>query len=323
MATGPPMVQRRVGGNPLGGGSALGGVAASAKASPSASSAANRLKPSVKQTFESMVSTGSQAEYFKPDQTIILFDWDDTLCPSNWIRENRPATSFFKPAPTEEKYQRPLRELQEVVEKVLVLAMKLGKVVIVTNAMDPWVETSCKNFLPRLMPLVHQLPIIYARSVFDSYSVEQASKNKAPPGRAMPGMFSASGHNRLSNQPPQMAKDVSPQRWKEVVFQQEISGFYSRYDHQSWKNVISIGDSIFERDAVRRVILNNPCPKKKCRTKTAKLLDEPEIDELIAQVRVIHDALGLMVQYDGNLDIEIDEDDLKLDLSLAEKILDR
>lgn len=90
------MVQRRVGGNPLGGGSALGGVAASAKASPSASSAANRLKPSVKQTFESMVSTGSQAEYFKPDQTIILFDWDDTLCPSNWIRENRPATSFFQ-----------------------------------------------------------------------------------------------------------------------------------------------------------------------------------------------------------------------------------
>ena len=41
------------------------------------------------------------------------------------------------------------------------------------------------------------------------------------------------------------------------------------------------------------------------------------------KVRVIHDAIGLMVQYDGNLDIEIDEDDLKLDLSLAEKILDR
>lgn len=25
--------------------------------------------------------------YFRPEQTIILFDWDDTLCPSNWIRE--------------------------------------------------------------------------------------------------------------------------------------------------------------------------------------------------------------------------------------------
>jgi len=309
------MVQRRVGGANL-----------TSSAAPKAA-AGGRLKPSVKQTFESMVSTGSQAEYFKPEQTIILFDWDDTLCPSNWIRDNRPVTSFFKPAPTDEKYQRPLRELQKEVEKVLILALKLGKVIIVTNAMDPWVETSCKNYLRLLMPLVSQIPIIYARSIFESHNIEPSKIAKPPaPGSALPGMYSANGQNKLSscnNALHQQAKDVSPQRWKEVVFEQEITGFYSRYEHQSWKNVISIGDSIFERDAVRRVILNNPCPKKKCRTKTAKLLDEPEIDELVAQVRVIHDALGLMVQYDGNLDIEIDEDDLKLDLSLAEKILDR
>merc|ERR1719183_1415495 len=198
------------------------------------------------------------------------------------------------------------------------------------NAMDPWVETSCKNFLPSLMPLVSQIPVIYARSVFDEHCLDSAkqSANKASsPGRALPGMFSANGTNKLAATNAglkfQQAKDVSPQRWKEVVFEQEISGFYSRYEHQSWKNVISIGDSIFERDAVRRVIVNRPCPKKKCRTKTAKLLDEPEVEELIAQVKVINDALGLMVQYDGNLDIEIDEEDLKVDLSLAEKILDR
>ena len=174
---------------------------------------------------------------------------------------------------------------------------------------------------------------------------------------------------------------------EEIAFEQEISGFYSRYAHQSWKNVISIGaasmclwksfacllrvlgwphcmllnmnsrqqfrnrmkkrwgggliheifniravllstvasqtgDSIFERDAVRRVVINRPTanrkfrpedqkkrrvcflvegfrlrcwlffcryhwyhvqPKLRCRTKTAKLLDEPEIDELVAQ----------------------------------------
>ena len=28
---------------------------------------------------------------------------------------------------------------------------------------------------------------------------------------------------------------------EEIAFEQEISGFYSRYAHQSWKNVISIG----------------------------------------------------------------------------------
>lgn len=289
----------------------------------------NRLKPSVRQTIESMVSTGSQAEYFKPEQTIILFDWDDTLCPSNWIRENRPALSFFKPAPNEERYQRPLRELQGHVEATLNLAMRMGKVIIVTNAMEPWVETSCRNFLPGLMPIVSQIPVIYARSIFDMHNMDPFKRQGA--GRlstrsALPGLYSAGGQNKLASYNARLATQqvdaLEPQRWKELAFEQEITGFYSRYSHQSWKNVISIGDSIFERDAVRRVVLNRPSSKK-CRTKTAKLLDEPEIEELISEVRVIHDALGLMVQYDGNLDIEIDEDDLDVDLSLAEKIMDR
>lgn len=279
-----------------------------------------------------MVSTGSQSEYFKPEQTIILFDWDDTLCPSNWIRENRPTLSFFKPAPSDEKFQRPLRELQKQVEATLKLAMKMGKVIIVTNAMEPWVETSCRNFLPSLVPIVMQIPVIYARSIFDTHNCDPmknrvgGSRSSSPRSGALPGMYSAQGQNKLANYNARLAMqtdELAPQKWKEIAFEQEITGFYSRYAHQSWKNVISIGDSIFERDAVRRVVLNRPSMKKKCRTKTAKLLEEPEVDELIAQVRVIHDALGLMVQYDGNLDIEIDEDDLKLDLSLAEKIMDR
>lgn len=286
-----------------------------------------------------MVSTGSQSEYFRPEQTIIMFDWDDTLCPSNWIREGRPTLSFFKPCPADERFQKPLRELQIQVQRVLELSFKLGKVIIVTNAMDPWVETSCRNFLPQLWPMVSRIPVIYARSVYDSHGIDQVRSPKGASrgsqlaasgrGQALPGMYSAFGQNRLTglgatNARLAMQQDaMAPQRWKELVFQQEISGFYSRYAHQSWKNVISIGDSIFERDAVRRVILHNSSgTSKKCRTKTAKLLDDPAIDELVAQVRIIHDALALMVQYDGNLDIEIDEDDLHMDLSLAEKIMD-
>ena len=106
--------------------------------------------------------------------------------------------------------------------------------------------------------------------------------------------------------------EMAPQRWKdvlgwqgsgstfnstfgcnlyqEIAFEQEISGFYSRYAHQSWKNIISIGasalnkhrlcnhrtrqqrdmssccnlgDSIFERDAVRRVVINRPTANRK------------------------------------------------------------
>jgi len=241
--------------------------------------------------IDSLRSTGSQTDYFRPEQTIILFDWDDTLCPSTWIRDNQPALNFFKPAPCEDRYLRPLKEMQRQAERILTLALKMGKVIIVTNAMEPWVETSCRNFMPDLLPLVEKIPVIYARSTCD-------------------GSFGACEEN------------ASPQRWKEVAFGMEISSFYSQYERQSWKNVVSIGDSIFERDAVRQVVLHRPSAQKPCRTKTAKLLDEPDIFELIAQVRVIHDALGMMVQHDGPLDVEIDESDLEAELALVENVVD-
>mmetsp|Transcript_79439 Transcript_79439/g.171667 ORF Transcript_79439/g.171667 Transcript_79439/m.171667 type:complete len:349 (-) Transcript_79439:395-1441(-) len=322
-----PVVTRRVGANMLG----PGGVQRAES---------NRMKPSVRQTIESMVSTGSQSEYFQPSQTIILFDWDDTLCPSNWIRENRPALSFFKPAPNVEKFQRPLRELQAVDEQLLKFAMKLGTVIIVTNAMEPWVETSCKNFLPALMPLIKQLPVVYARSIYETQGLERASSPgratassptgagaKSSSSQALPGLYAANGQNRLGNFNGRLANqrfdEMAPQHWKEVAFTKEIDGFYSRYAHQSWKNVISIGDSIFERDAVRRVVLTRPNTKKKCRTKTLKLFDDPDVDELIAQVRVVKDVISMMVQYDGHLDIEIDEEDLKAgNVGLSEKLVD-
>ncbi|CAE7653043.1 unnamed protein product [Symbiodinium sp. CCMP2456] len=289
-----------------------------------------KQKPSIRKTIESMISTGSQAEYFRQEQTIIIFDWDDTLCPSSWIRANKKVLSFFKPAPNVEKYQKPLRELQAAVEVLLKLAMKLGTVVIVTNAMDPWVETSCRNFLPSLLPLVSTLPVIYARSIFEQQGVDMArspSRGSSPLSRlAMPGMYAANGQNRLGNINAKIAaqrvEETSPQKWKEVAFAQEIKDFYSRYQHQSWKNVISIGDSVFERDAVRRVVLQRPTPTKKCRTKTLKLFDDPEIEELVAQVKVVYDVINVMVQYDGDLDIEIDEEDLKLDGPLMDKLRD-
>ncbi|CAE8617377.1 unnamed protein product [Polarella glacialis] len=306
---------------PLSGSSSSAVVSRRALSSPS-KGAVNK-KPSIRKTIESMVSTGSQSEYFRPDQTIIIFDWDDTLCPSSWIRANKRVLSFFKPAPNTEKFQRPLRELQAVGEQLLRFAMKLGTVIIVTNAMDPWVETSCRNFLPQLLPLVSQLPVIYARSIYEAQGVDplrSTARSSSPSSTRvpLPGLYAASGQNRLSSFNTKLAQqrcaeEMSPQKWKEVAFSLEINGFYSRYAHQSWKNVISIGDSIFERDAVRRVVVQRPDQKKKCRTKTLKLFDDPEIEELIAQVKVVQDVLNVMVQYDGDLDIEIDEDDLKLE----------
>jgi len=288
------------------------------------------------ETIESAVSTGSQVDYFKPEQTMLIFDWDDTICPSSWIQENRRALSFFRPVPNIERFQKPLRELQMHAEAALRLGMKMGTVVIVTNASDLWVETSCRNFLPQLLPLVQTLPVVYARSRF--YSVlERPSSTSSSGAGTLGGRLTPTGGRSASQTPTgtngfsngkagltptgrsaasmlharSRSAGVTPQRWKELAFEQEISCFYSRYAHQSWKNVVSIGDSVFERDALVRVVQQRPNTKKRCRTKTLKMFDDPTIEELIAQLRLMGDLLGALVQYDGDLNIEIDAEDLR------------
>lgn len=288
------------------------------------------LKPSVKETIESCVSTGSQGEWFKPEQTILIFDWDDTLCPSTWLKENR--LIFSRPSPSQERYQKPLRELQEKVSVLLSAASKLGKVIIVTNAQSPWIEHSCKNFMPDIWPLISSIPMIYARSIYETQHCEPIQRgpavrfgaSTAPGSRlvAAPGMYTPKGPKKLF--PARLAKQpmqIDPQAWKEVAFEQEISGFYSQYKHQSWKNIVSIGDAVFERDAVRKVVFLRPSVKKQCRTKTVKLLDDPTVEELICQVALVTNMLSVAVQHDGNLDVEIDEEDLTNDGSLTDKVM--
>eukprot|EP00747_Dinoflagellata_sp_TGD_P207115 gnl/TRDRNA2_/TRDRNA2_80727_c0_seq1.p1 gnl/TRDRNA2_/TRDRNA2_80727_c0~~gnl/TRDRNA2_/TRDRNA2_80727_c0_seq1.p1 ORF type:complete len:371 (-),score=75.84 gnl/TRDRNA2_/TRDRNA2_80727_c0_seq1:62-1087(-) len=334
-------------------------------------------------TAKTYETSASQADFHKPEQTLIVYDWDDTLCPSCWIQDNQPPLSFFRPPPRQEKWLGPLRQLEKLVEGLLLTSMRLGEVVIVTNAQEPWVEQSCRNFLPGVEPLLRKIPVIYAHAVYDELGIEEAqgaaaaSRVQAELNRqatletsshsGLPGAFAASpeggasvgtvltggtggsspglspggapgmynrGGRRSSERDAsaQLTRgttnesvdlEVAPQRWKEAAFRRELKRFYSRYKNQSWKNIVSVGDSHYERDAIREVILGRPTKTKRCRTKTAKMLDEPTIEELIKQVKVIHDGISMMVHYDGNIDIEIDEKDIEFDMKAIERMATR
>jgi len=141
------------------------------------------------------------------------------------------------------------------------------------------------------------------------------------PGMYSPGSASADTAATTLTAQSTAELELAPQRWKEHVFREELNDFYSRYENQSWKNVISVGDSVFERDATRAVISQRPSKLRRCRTKTAKMLDEPTIEELIRQVKVLHDGISLIVNYDGNLDIEINEKDIDFDMDVIEKLV--
>jgi len=81
--------------------------------------------------------------------TLIVFDWDDTILPTSWLEHTNAlgGVAALKPQ---------LREQVEAVVRAsantLRLAWQLGTVIIITNSSPGWVDQSCKMFMPQLMP---------------------------------------------------------------------------------------------------------------------------------------------------------------------------
>eukprot|EP00397_Hematodinium_sp_SG-2012_P008714 GEMP01008782.1.p1 GENE.GEMP01008782.1~~GEMP01008782.1.p1 ORF type:complete len:329 (+),score=71.94 GEMP01008782.1:109-1095(+) len=284
-------------------------------------------------------------------QTIIVFDWDDTLCPSSWIRANRPSLSYFRPPPNEDRFIKPLEELQNLVVQLLEVAMTLGKVIIITNAQNPWISTSATNFMPKLNSVLCRVPQIYAQSTWGLWEAEAAKKRrqarKVNIGRnnAQSALTNfAITQNNTPHQQARLKKNDVPNSinrgnyverlsqiggklfplqtdlededlsflWKKLAFGVELSDFYSQYPMQSWSNVISIGDADYERAATKKVVSCCSPTSKKKRAKTIKMFDEPSIEELILQIKKLITILPLVVMHEEDIDIEIKDQDLIL-----------
>lgn len=86
----------------------------------------------------------------RPQDCMIIWDWDDTLMCSSAINRNRLPPEV-------------VRELEPLLEQVLILSMRLGDSYIVTNADDLWVFESTRRFAPRVLPLLNNLSIMSAR----------------------------------------------------------------------------------------------------------------------------------------------------------------
>jgi CRISPR/Cas system-associated protein Cas5 (RAMP superfamily) len=91
-------------------------------------------------------------------------------------------------------------------------------------ASSPWVTDSCRYFFPGIGELIKQLniQIVYAR---EGLQIED-------------------------NKMDMMSKEQFETFWAETkgkAISKAVSEFYSQYKGQSWKNIISLGDSHFER----------------------------------------------------------------------------
>lgn len=212
-------------------------------------------------------STDSSAEYHQPDQTIIIFDWDDTLCPSTTCMRRHGLSVLGSPPEGDLAVQ--LQQLTLEAKSLLEQATQLAeKVVIVTNAEEGWVDLACKAWLPALQPMLQHCEVVSARSNWEPQGV------------------------------------TSPAGWKARAFEDVIDRFYSRYQHQSWKNIISVGDAPHEHEALNRVVGWVQCGRgKKCRSKSVKLVLHPTIDQLACELQMLREGLKEIVLHDDDLDL--------------------
>mmetsp|Transcript_11515 Transcript_11515/g.21784 ORF Transcript_11515/g.21784 Transcript_11515/m.21784 type:complete len:241 (+) Transcript_11515:74-796(+) len=152
-----------------------------------------------------------EGHQFSPEETLIIFDWDDTVMPSSWVLEEGLRIDGDGDFTPEQKEH--LSELTRLATQTLTMAMRLGTVLLVTNAEHGWVELSCQRFLPDLLPVLATVRTLSARTQYESPHVP------------------------------------SPFEWKLKAFQSEIERVFETL-HTRRKNILSFGDSGHEREAL-------------------------------------------------------------------------
>lgn len=156
-------------------------------------------------------------------ETVIIFDWDDTLLCSSFLSNKgyRLDTDKSKIVDCDAG----LRELEQSIITVLTTAMQYGSVHIVTNAETGWVQLSAQKFIPAVLPLLSRLNVLSARSTYEARYPD------------------------------------SPLKWKFYAFQDKLAPIFA--DNKKQKNILSFGDSHVEREAVRAVTRGFPNTKTK------------------------------------------------------------
>jgi hypothetical protein len=205
---------------------------------------------------------------FAAQDTFLIFDWDDTLLPTTWIEKQGLRLDSASVPSKEQELQ--LQRMSEHVKQTLQAAKAHGEVILVTNAESGWVELSCQKWMPGLCDSLQDVRILSARSTYENQGVAQ------------------------------------PSEWKYLAFQQELARFceepakYGRsHEEPRRTNIISIGDSPYEREALIRVTahMQDSC------VKAVKLMARPEVQQLRQEHVLISGCLRDLVNHDGHLDV--------------------
>lgn len=100
----------------------------------------------------------------KNHNSIIIFDWDDTLLCTSFITPN----GIYKDdSELCEKDKEMISQLEISVSKLLSLCIERGDVFIITNAAPGWIEYSAEKYYPSIKEILKKVNIISARGEYE------------------------------------------------------------------------------------------------------------------------------------------------------------
>ncbi|CAE8631998.1 unnamed protein product [Polarella glacialis] len=230
-----------------------------------------------------------------PVQNIIIFDWDDTLMPTGFLRDlvcmygvpspqGRSRTLRMPGAgragrisrgsirtPQGFPCQAALESHVELIREALCAARSMAHVAIVTMAERPWVLESAEKYLPSLClsQLLQDLniPVYYASE------------------------YRPCGSER--------APDQLQAACKRLAMEDFLHGLGAGFGRNTRLNLLSVGDSMAEREAARTVRTNSAVPV----CKTIKLVSDPSLKMLSFELRSLLVRLQHIVAIDQGLDL--------------------
>eukprot|EP00929_Paragymnodinium_shiwhaense_P008088 TRINITY_DN112006_c0_g1_i1.p1 TRINITY_DN112006_c0_g1~~TRINITY_DN112006_c0_g1_i1.p1 ORF type:complete len:371 (+),score=95.82 TRINITY_DN112006_c0_g1_i1:96-1208(+) len=219
---------------------------------------------------DSDCSTGSESsviEPFKKDRTLVILDWDDTLCPSSELMYQLGLS--VAGTPPQEEVAAQLAELTKAAKALIEQCLELAdKVVIVTNGTQGWVDSCAKAWMPGLLDLIEKVEVTSARSIWEPHGI------------------------------------TCPTKWKEREFQNLVEKFRCTYQRESWKHLITVGDALHEHEALKAVVRETPWYRaRRYRTKTMKFVIKPSISELQNELESLTGSMKEVLTFDGDLSL--------------------
>lgn len=163
--------------------------------------------------------------------------------------------------------------------------------IIITNSDDGWVKFSCERFVPRLLSVVEKYRVVSARTLYERFYPSQPLCWKA-------AAFAHEVNEFYDPKSQTSGEDDELNTSGQSLESTDVSSSSSEDSQQ--RQIISFGDSIEERTAVRIV-----ADQLSAIPKSVMFIPTPSPADIVGQLHMLTSHMKYVCEHADSLDLEI------------------